>query len=131
MIKNGPELHSPKDNTLPPEAQRALIEAAERRKNAAQLALPKELGGRQGPELSLKAQDIYHIILPGLLALPPKGCAQGTARKYGAVGCQMSQHDALAISGKNYVVFTNNIATTNSVKANITPFAHTRNAVTP
>ncbi|MFB0993735.1 MAG: DUF1674 domain-containing protein [Paracoccaceae bacterium] len=50
MIKNGPELHSTKDNTLPPEAQRALIEAAERRKNAAQLALPKELGGRQGPE---------------------------------------------------------------------------------
>lgn len=34
--------------TLPPEAQRALAEAEERRKNAAKKALPKELGGRKG-----------------------------------------------------------------------------------
>lgn len=38
----------PKD--LPPEAQRALAEAEERRKNADTLDLPKELGGRKGPE---------------------------------------------------------------------------------
>ncbi|EAQ07696.1 hypothetical protein SKA53_12703 [Yoonia vestfoldensis SKA53] len=38
---------APKD--LPPAAQRALAEAAERRK-AAKLDLPPELGGRDGPE---------------------------------------------------------------------------------
>ncbi|RJE81976.1 DUF1674 domain-containing protein [Paracoccus onubensis] len=36
---------------LPPAAQRALAEAEERRKAAArQAALPKEYGGRDGPE---------------------------------------------------------------------------------
>ncbi|WP_208348927.1 DUF1674 domain-containing protein [Pseudaestuariivita rosea] len=35
---------------LPPEAQRALAEAEERRKKAKALDLPKELGGRDGPE---------------------------------------------------------------------------------
>lgn len=36
--------------TLPPAAQRALAEAEERRKAAAVVALPPELGGRDGPE---------------------------------------------------------------------------------
>lgn len=35
---------------LPPEARRALAEAAERRKAARPLDLPPELGGRDGPE---------------------------------------------------------------------------------
>ena len=35
---------------LPPEAQRALAEAEERRKAAKALDLPPELGGRDGPE---------------------------------------------------------------------------------
>lgn len=35
---------------LPPEAQRALAEAEERRKAAKKLDLPPELGGRDGPE---------------------------------------------------------------------------------
>tara|TARA_B100001093_G_scaffold383778_1_gene369452 strand:+ start:893 stop:1066 length:174 start_codon:yes stop_codon:yes gene_type:complete len=35
---------------LPPEASRALAEANERRKKAELLDLPKELGGRDGPE---------------------------------------------------------------------------------
>ncbi|RGP36212.1 DUF1674 domain-containing protein [Pseudotabrizicola alkalilacus] len=35
---------------LPPAAQRALAEAAERRRNAEALTLPPELGGREGPE---------------------------------------------------------------------------------
>ncbi len=35
---------------LPPAAQRALAEAEERRKAAAALDLPTELGGRDGPE---------------------------------------------------------------------------------
>lgn len=35
---------------LPPEAQRALAEAEERRRTAKALDLPKELGGRDGPE---------------------------------------------------------------------------------
>ncbi len=39
---------APKD--LPPAAQRALAEAAERRKTAEARELPKELGGRNGPE---------------------------------------------------------------------------------
>jgi hypothetical protein len=39
----------PKD--IPPAAQRALAEAEERRKKAAEEApMPKELGGRDGPE---------------------------------------------------------------------------------
>ena len=39
---------APRD--LPPAAQRALAEAAERRANAKELELPPELGGRDGPE---------------------------------------------------------------------------------
>lgn len=35
---------------LPPEAVRALAEAAERRKAAKDVELPAELGGRDGPE---------------------------------------------------------------------------------
>jgi len=35
---------------LPPEAQRALAEAEERRKKAKAKELPVELGGRDGPE---------------------------------------------------------------------------------
>lgn len=35
---------------LPPAAQRALAEAAERRRKAGDLELPPELGGRKGPE---------------------------------------------------------------------------------
>ena len=35
---------------LPAAAQRALAEAEERRKKAKDIALPKELGGREGPE---------------------------------------------------------------------------------
>ncbi len=38
------------DKDLPPEAIRALKEAEERRKKAAKSELPKELGGRDGPE---------------------------------------------------------------------------------
>jgi hypothetical protein len=41
----------PEVNTvLPPAAQRALAEAAERRKTEEKLELPAELGGREGPE---------------------------------------------------------------------------------
>jgi len=39
-----------KQNNLPPEAQRALAEAEERKKKAKVDQLPKELGGREGPE---------------------------------------------------------------------------------
>ena len=35
---------------LPPAAERTLAEAEERRRKAKELALPKELGGRDGPE---------------------------------------------------------------------------------
>ncbi|MEQ9040101.1 MAG: DUF1674 domain-containing protein [Silicimonas sp.] len=35
---------------LPPAAQRALAEAEERRRKGGELALPTELGGRNGPE---------------------------------------------------------------------------------
>ena len=35
---------------LPPAAQRALAEAAERRKKSQEMGLPPELGGRDGPE---------------------------------------------------------------------------------
>ncbi|NSX55012.1 DUF1674 domain-containing protein [Parasulfitobacter algicola] len=41
---------SDKTKDLPPAAQRALAEAEERRKKAQSLELPKELGGRNGPE---------------------------------------------------------------------------------
>ena len=37
-------------NDLPEAAKRALAEAEERRKKANELELPKELGGREGPE---------------------------------------------------------------------------------
>ena len=37
-------------NDLPEAAKRALAEAAERRRKAKELELPKELGGREGPE---------------------------------------------------------------------------------
>lgn len=37
-------------NELPEAAKRALAEAEERRQKALKLELPKELGGREGPE---------------------------------------------------------------------------------
>ena len=37
-------------NDLPEAAKRALAEAEERRKKAKELELPKEFGGREGPE---------------------------------------------------------------------------------
>lgn len=40
----------PETSELPPAAQRALAEAEARRKAAAELELPPELGGRDGPE---------------------------------------------------------------------------------
>ncbi|WP_422030253.1 DUF1674 domain-containing protein [Roseovarius sp.] len=40
----------PEKKDLPPEALRALAEAEERRRKAGELDLPKELGGRKGPE---------------------------------------------------------------------------------
>lgn len=39
-----------RDRILTPEAQRALAEAEERRKDAEKVEFPKELGGRKGPE---------------------------------------------------------------------------------
>ena len=44
-------MNSPTHKDLPPAAQRALAEAEERRRLAAlEKPLPKELGGRDGPE---------------------------------------------------------------------------------
>ena len=40
----------PEKKDLPPEALRALAEAEERRRQAGELDLPQELGGRKGPE---------------------------------------------------------------------------------
>lgn len=40
----------PDITSLPPAAQRALAEAEERRQTAKALDLPKELGGRNGPD---------------------------------------------------------------------------------
>ncbi len=52
---NTPEEASAEDATydiseFPPAAQRALAEAEARRKSAADTKLPRELGGRDGPE---------------------------------------------------------------------------------
>lgn len=48
-IPDTPTPPTPKPD-LPAAAQRALAEAAERRKKAVELELPPELGGREGPE---------------------------------------------------------------------------------
>ncbi|MBB4172300.1 hypothetical protein GGR93_000061 [Sulfitobacter noctilucicola] len=40
----------PAPKPIPPAAQRALAEAEERRKKAAEIDMPPELGGRDGPE---------------------------------------------------------------------------------
>ena len=45
-----PPDQKPQPAPLPPAAQRALAEAAERRAKARALNLPPELGGRGGPE---------------------------------------------------------------------------------
>jgi hypothetical protein len=44
------DTQSPEQRDLPPAALRALAEAEERRNRAKALELPKELGGRNGPE---------------------------------------------------------------------------------
>ena len=41
---------TPQTDDTPPEARRALAEAEARRKEATKINLPKELGGRDGPE---------------------------------------------------------------------------------
>lgn len=52
MTDDLPPESAPENDDLPPAARRALAEAAERRKAAEARAtpLPKELGGRDGPE---------------------------------------------------------------------------------
>ena len=45
-----PDVMSDDRTDLPPAAQRALAEAEERRKQAEAKELPKELGGRDGPD---------------------------------------------------------------------------------
>jgi hypothetical protein len=50
-MSDQPKSDAPRDpSSLPPEAQRALAEAEARRKAAKPADLPKELGGRDGPE---------------------------------------------------------------------------------
>lgn len=50
-MSDDPETQDEPQSNLPPAALRALAEAAERRKLAdARTPLPKELGGRDGPE---------------------------------------------------------------------------------
>lgn len=48
-MKGQPMTEAPQEPDLPPAALRALAEA-EARRNAAVAVLPKELGGRKGPE---------------------------------------------------------------------------------
>ena len=50
MAVTVPDPAEPARDALPPAARRALAEAAERRRAAEALALPPELGGRDGPE---------------------------------------------------------------------------------
>jgi hypothetical protein len=51
MSQDDNQTSTPKDmSDLPPAAQRALVEADERRKKAAKAAQPVELGGRDGPD---------------------------------------------------------------------------------
>ncbi|MEL6914889.1 MAG: DUF1674 domain-containing protein [Pseudomonadota bacterium] len=45
-----PEAPAYDPSRFPPAAQRALAEAAERKKGEATQAMPKEYGGREGPE---------------------------------------------------------------------------------
>lgn len=45
-----PNQATPERDDLPPAARRALAEAEERRRKAAEPALPPERGGRDGPE---------------------------------------------------------------------------------
>ncbi|SFD84413.1 Protein of unknown function [Sulfitobacter brevis] len=45
-----PNMSSAAQQSLPPAAQRALAEAEERRRQTAQAELPREHGGRDGPE---------------------------------------------------------------------------------
>ena len=42
----------------------------------------------------------------------------------------MTQYDAFTISGKNDVMFANNVTATNGMETNITPFTFTRYAIT-
>lgn len=49
-VKRRKDLILSENKPLPPEAMRALAEAEERRRKAKSEALPKELGGRDGPE---------------------------------------------------------------------------------
>jgi hypothetical protein len=43
-------MSEPVKSDLPPAAERALAEAAERKRDAKAVIFPKELGGRDGPE---------------------------------------------------------------------------------
>jgi len=67
-------------DALPPAAQRALAEAEERRKNAdAERPLPKELGGRDGPEpvpygdWEKKGTAVHFLLFQTQRPRPPRG----------------------------------------------------------
>ena len=50
MIAMEPGRKHMEQKTMPPEAQRALAEAEERRVSKVSVVLPKEINGRPGPE---------------------------------------------------------------------------------
>jgi hypothetical protein len=50
MMRDAKDDKTMRKNGLTPEAQRALAEAEERRKQAKETRLPREINGREGPE---------------------------------------------------------------------------------
>jgi hypothetical protein len=72
---------SSENSHLPPEAQRALAEAEERRKKAKAVELPKELGGRDGPEpVRYGDWEKKGLAIDFCRVLPPFSAASGRRR---------------------------------------------------
>ena len=90
---------------------------------------PRTVRSRSNGHCSTQAKHIHHVILAGLLHLPPKRGLQRTPCKDGAVGGQMTQHDTLTIGSKDHVMFAHHVTASNGSEPDIADPASTGDAI--
>ena len=78
---------------------------------------------------SAHAQNIEHVEAAGAFALPPKRGLERAAREDGAVGGDVAQHDAFALTGEEHIMFAHDIAAANGGEADMAMLAGAGDAI--
>ena len=77
----------------------------------------------------LQPQNVEHIVFAGFLVLTPNRGFQRTLGKQAAVGGHMAQNDPFAGTGKQHIMFADDIAAANRAKADCAALTGTGDAV--